>query len=221
MSPASQQEGVRETQSTLAEDRRSSEQVQIIDSSNHVVAWSIRGLRGDPISALRPAPGKTAKEQQLQRVPALGDDDEVLVSARGVEVHEQHYVVLVAAPLEVQTDTLSTVGILLLAAAPFLVAPLHRQSALVGQSLKIVEDPAAGGDRRSPAHERVEVPPTGDDCGAGFDHEPMLDKLEDSTTRTGVLPMSHELRSPLSTPTTAEVASLTGPADVARYVQTC
>src|SRR6185312_14717491 len=72
------EEGIHETQSTLAEDRRSGEQVQIVDSSNHVVAWSIRGLRADPISSLRPAPGKTAKEQ-LPRVPALGDDDEVLV----------------------------------------------------------------------------------------------------------------------------------------------
>ena len=64
------EEGVRETQSTLAEDRRSGEQVQIIDSSNHVVAWSIRGLRGDPISALRPAPGKTAKEAAATRARA-------------------------------------------------------------------------------------------------------------------------------------------------------
>jgi hypothetical protein len=99
------EEGLRETQSTLAEDRRSSEQVQIIDSTNQVVAWSARRLRGEPISALRPAPGKTAKEQ-LPRVPALGQDDEVLVSARGVEAKDQAYVVLVAEPLEVQTDTL-------------------------------------------------------------------------------------------------------------------
>ena len=66
-------------------------------------------------------PGKTAKEQ-LAQVPELGDDDdEVLVSARGVEVDKQSYVVLVVAPLEVQTDALRTVGLLLLAAAPLLV----------------------------------------------------------------------------------------------------
>jgi hypothetical protein len=81
-----EEEGIEETQSTLAEDPRSGERVQIVDSSNRVVAWSSRRVRGDPISALRPAPGKTAKEQ-LAQVPALGDDDEVLVSARGVEVH--------------------------------------------------------------------------------------------------------------------------------------
>jgi hypothetical protein len=80
-----EEEGVRETQSTLVEDRRSSEQVQIIDSADQVVAWSTRRLHTEPISALRPEPGKTAKEE-LPRVPALGEDDEVLVSARGVEV---------------------------------------------------------------------------------------------------------------------------------------
>jgi len=65
-----EEEGVRETQSTLAEDRRSSEQVQVIDSTNQVVAWSTRRLRREPISALRPAPGKTAKEQ-LANAPAF------------------------------------------------------------------------------------------------------------------------------------------------------
>jgi hypothetical protein len=42
------EEGIHETQSTLAEDRRSGEQVQIVDSSNHVVAWSIRGCAAIP-----------------------------------------------------------------------------------------------------------------------------------------------------------------------------
>ena len=55
------EEGIRETQSTLAEDPHSGEQVQIVNSSNHVVAWSTPGLRGDPISSLRPAPGKDGK----------------------------------------------------------------------------------------------------------------------------------------------------------------
>jgi hypothetical protein len=131
-----EEEGIEETQSTLAEDPRSGERVQIVDSSNRVVAWSSRRVRGDPISALRPAPGKTAKEQ-LAQVPALGDDDEVLVSARGVEVHGKPYVVLVAAALEVQTETLRTAGLLLLAAAPLLVALVAVAVwVLVGQSFE-------------------------------------------------------------------------------------
>ena len=209
------EEGIEETQSTLAEDRRSGEQVQIVDSSNRVVAWSSRRLRGDPISALRPAPGKTAKEQ-LAQVPELSDDDdEVLVSARGVEVDEQSYVVLVVAPLEVQTDTLRTVGLLLLAAAPLLVALVAVAVwVLVGQSLRTVERirrQVAEIDGRR-LHERVEVPPTGDEIAAlASTMNQMLDKLEhsDTTHRAFFSDASHELRSPLSTlVTTAEVASL-------------
>jgi signal transduction histidine kinase len=208
------EEGIRETQSTLAEDRRSGEQVQIIDHANRVVAWSSRRLRGDPISMLSPVPGKTAKEQ-LPQVPALGDDDEVLVSARGVEVHEQSYVVLVAAPLEVQTDTLRTVGLLLLAAAPLLVALVAVAVwVLIGQSLRTVERirrQVAEIDGRR-LHERVEVPPTGDEIAAlASTMNQMLDKLEhsDNTHRAFFSDASHELRSPLSTlVTTAEVASL-------------
>jgi hypothetical protein len=156
-----EEEGVAETQSTLAEDRRSAEQVQIIDEAGRVVAWTSRRLRTDPISTLRPAPGQTGKEE-LRGVPALSGDDEVLVSARGVEVDGKPYVVLVAAPLEVQTDTLRTVGLLLLAAAPLLVALVAVAVwVLVGQSLKTVERirrqvSEIDGRRLS---ERVEVPP--------------------------------------------------------------
>jgi heavy metal sensor kinase len=209
-----EEEGIEETQSTLAEDPRSGERVQIVDSSNRVVAWSSRRVRGDPISALRPAPGKTAKEQ-LAQVPALSGDDEVLVSARGVEVHGKPYVVLVAAPLEVQTETLRTVGLLLLAAAPLLVALVAVAVwVLVGQSLKTVERirrqvSEIDGRRLS---ERVEVPPTGDEIAAlASTMNEMLDKLEHSNNshRAFFSDASHELRSPLSTlVTTAEVASL-------------
>jgi heavy metal sensor kinase len=209
-----EEEGIEETQSTLAEDRRSAEQVQIIDEANRVVAWTNRRLRTDPISTLRPAPGQTAKEE-LPGVPALSGDDEVLVSARGVEVHGRPYVVLVAAPLEVQTETLRTVGLLLLAAAPLLVALVAVAVwVLVGQSLKTVERirrqvSEIDGRRLS---ERVEVPPTGDEIAAlATTMNEMLDKLEHSNNshRAFFSDASHELRSPLSTlVTTAEVASL-------------
>ncbi|MFL6047750.1 MAG: ATP-binding protein [Propionibacteriaceae bacterium] len=208
-----QEEGVKETKSTLAEDRRSAEQVQIVDDANRVVGWTIRGLRGDPISALRPAPGRTAKEE-LPGVPALGDD-EVLVSARGVELHGKRYVVLVAAPLEVQTDTMRTVGLLLLVAAPLLVALVALAVwVLVGRSLKTVERirrQVAEIDGRR-LHDRVEVPPTRDEIAAlASTMNQMLDKLEqsDNSHRAFFSDASHELRSPLSTlVTTAEVASV-------------
>jgi signal transduction histidine kinase len=209
-----QEEGIEETRSTLAEDRNSAAQVQIVDGANRVVGWSIRGLRSSPISTLRPSPGRMAKEE-LSRVPALGGDDEILVSARGVELQGERYVILVAAPLEVQTDTLRTVGLLLLAATPLLVALVAVAVwILVGRSLKTVERirrQVAEIDGRR-LHERVEVPPTGDEIAAlASTMNQMLDKLEqsDNSHRAFVSDASHELRSPLSTlVTTAEVASL-------------
>jgi signal transduction histidine kinase len=139
----------------------------------------------------------------------------VLVSARGVELHGKRYVVLVAAPLEVQTNTLRTVGLLLLAAAPLLVALVALAVwVLVGRSLKTVERirrQVAEIDGRR-LHERVEVPPTGDEIAAlASTMNQMLDKSEqsDNSHRAFFSDASHELRSPLSTlVTTAEVASL-------------
>jgi signal transduction histidine kinase len=210
-----QEEGIEETQSTLAEDPRSAEQVQIVDEANRVVGWSLPGLRSNPMSTLRPAPGRTAKKELLARVPPLGADDEILVSARGVELHGKRYVILVAAPLDVQTDTLRTVGLLLLAAAPLFVALVAVAVwILVGRSLKTVERirrQVAEIDGRR-LHERVEVPPTGDEVAAlASTMNQMLDKLEqsDNSHRAFFSDASHELRSPLSTlVTTAEVASL-------------
>jgi signal transduction histidine kinase len=142
-------------------------------------------------------------------------DDEVLVTARGVKVRDQAYVVLVAAPLEVQTDTLRTVGLLLLGAAPLLVALVAAAVwVLVGQSLQTVERirrQVAEIDGRR-LHERVEVPPTGDEIAAlAATMNQMLDRLQhsDNSHRAFFSDASHELRSPLSTlVTTAEVASL-------------
>jgi signal transduction histidine kinase len=209
-------EGVADTQSTLADDRSRAEQVQVVDDANRVVAWTKRQLRNDPIATLRPGPGQTARAE-LPRAPALGEDDEVLVSARGVEVNQKPYVVLVAAPLEVQTETLRTVGLLLLVGAPLLVGLVAVAVwILVGRSLQSVER-----IRRQVAeidghrlHERVEVPPTGDEIAAlASTMNRMLDKLEHSNNshRAFFSDASHELRSPLSTlVTTAEVASMDG-----------
>jgi signal transduction histidine kinase len=123
--------------------------------------------------------------------------------------------VLVAAPLEVQTSTLRTVGLLLLGAAPLLVALVAAAVwVLVGRSLQTVERirrQVAEIDGRR-LHERVEVPPTGDEIAAlAATMNQMLDRLEhsDHSHRAFFSDASHELRSPLSTlVTTAEVASL-------------
>jgi signal transduction histidine kinase len=85
---------------------------------------------------------------------------------------------------------------------------------LVGQSLQTVERirrQVAEIDGRR-LHERVEVPPTGDEIAAlAATMNQMLDRLQhsDNSHRAFFSDASHELRSPLSTlVTTAEVASL-------------
>ena len=140
-------------------------------------------------------------------------------------MRDKRYVVLVAAPLEVHTDTMRTVGLLLLAAAPLLVALVAVAVwVLVGRSLKTVER-----IRRQVAEidgrrllERVEVPPTGDEIAAlASTMNQMLDKLEqsDNSHRAFFSDASHELRSPLSTlVTTAEGRASTR---AARLGSTC
>lgn len=208
------EQGVEETQQTLDEDRRSDERVQILDAAGRVVAWTDRRLTGQPMSRLRPAPGHGAVEQ-LPELPQLGDTDEVLVAGRGVEAAGRAYVVLVALPIQLETQTVSTVALLLLAGAPLLVGLVAIAVwVLVGRSLATVE-----GIRRQVAEidarrlgERVDVPATHDEVAAlASTMNQMLDKLErsDRSQRAFFSDASHELRSPLSTVvTTAEVASL-------------
>lgn len=208
------EQGVSETQATAAEDRRGGEQVQVVDATGKVVIFTDRRLRGRPISILRPPPGRSANEE-LPTLAALGDTDEFLVAARGVAVQGQEYTVLVAAPIQVQVDTVRRVGLFLLAAAPLLVALVSAAVwVLVGRSLGTVErirQQVAEIDARR-LNDRVEVPPTADEVAAlATTMNVMLDRLElsDRSQRVFFSDASHELRSPLSTlVTTAEVASL-------------
>lgn len=209
-----EEQGVAETRVTLTEDRRGGEQVQIVDSSGRVVAATDRRLAGTPMSGLRPAPGQTQSEE-VATLAALGDTDEYLIAARGASVRDQALVVLVAAPIQVQADTVRTVALFLLGAAPLLVALVAAAVwALVGRSLQAVDRirrQVAEIDARR-LDERVEVPPTGDEVAAlAATMNRMLDRLElsDRSQRAFFSDASHELRSPLSTlVTTAEVASL-------------
>lgn len=209
-----QEQGVAETQATVTEDRRGAEQIQVLDPTGRVVVSTDRRLRVRPLSALRPPPGQSASEE-IPTLEPLGDTDEYLVSARGVEKEGRAYVVLAAAPVQIQTDTVRTVGLFLLAGTPPLVALVAvAVSMLVGRSLQTVDR-----IRRQVAEinaqrldDRVEVPPTGDEIAAlAATMNTMLDRLEhaDRSQRDFFSDASHELRSPLSTLiTTSEVASV-------------
>lgn len=208
-----EEQGVAETQKTVLEDRRGGEQIQVLDPDGRVVVASDRRLRTAPMSGLRPGPGATASEK-IPQVAALGDTDEFLVAARGIALEDRPYVVLAAVPVQVQTDTVRTVAVFLLAGTPPLVAlVVVAVWLLVGRSLQAVDrirrQVAAIDAQRLGT--RVEVPATADELAElASTMNAMLDKLElsDRSQRAFFSDASHELRSPLSTlVTTAEVAS--------------
>lgn len=206
-------EELEDARSTLREDRRGNEVIQVLDSRGLVVLSTNRRL-SEPISGLRPSPGRSARET-IPRLAALNDDDEQLIAARGIKIEGKASVVLVSVPIQVQADSVQTVAWLLLAASPLAVGLVAAAVwILVGRSLRTVDrirQQVAEIDAQR-LHDRVGVPGTADEIAAlATTMNQMLDKVEasDQGQRAFFSDASHELRSPLSTlVTTAEVASL-------------
>lgn len=207
------EQGVTSAQETIDDDRRPGEILQLLRADGQVVASSESRLAGGAITALLPAPGVTA-HAELDLVPELRDADDYLVAARGVTVGGADYVVLVASPVQVQSDTVRTVSLFLLGATPaILVLVGIAVWVLVGRSLATVERIRSQVDVIDTQHlaDRVDVPPTEDEITRlAVTMNTMLGRLEasDGALRAFFSDASHELRSPLATlVTTAEVAA--------------
>jgi signal transduction histidine kinase len=206
------EQGVGEARQNLRDSNRPGEDAQVLDSAGRVVAASDDRLTA-PLSMLRPGPGQSA-DLVLQDLPALGDTDDYLVGAVGVLIDGEPFVVQVAAPVQVQTNTIQTVALFVLGAIPLILVLVGVSVwALVGRSLLSVErirQQVATIDSQRLA-ERVEVPPTGDEIASlATTMNTMLGRLDasDQAQKAFFSDASHELRSPLSTlVTTAEVAS--------------
>ncbi|MBT1004007.1 HAMP domain-containing histidine kinase [Paenarthrobacter sp. DKR-5] len=190
--------------------------VQILDSGGHVVHASEPALASRPLSLLRPAPGTTAA-QQLANAGALGAGEDYYVVAVGVSSGSQQYVVLAAQNVQVKSDTLRTVALFLLLAAPFLLLIVGVSVwYFVGRSLRQVELIRAQVEQVSPGSlgSRVGVPPTRDELQAlAVTMNAMLERIEaaDVRQRQFLSHASHELRSPLTSLRTGlEVASSEG-----------
>lgn len=182
---------------------RPGQYIQILDSNGSVFAASVAATAARPITTLRPK----AEQTLFERVSGLESlfDDELFVVATGVAEDEKLYTVAVAATVQVQSETVTTVAWFMLGAAPLLLAGVgFGVWTLVGRSLRQVErirGQVAGINARR-LDGRVEVPQTADEIQAlALTMNMMLDRLQasDLEQRRFVSDASHELRSPLAT----------------------
>jgi signal transduction histidine kinase len=187
----------------LVENTRPTQLIQVVDEKNRVVASSSPRDNELPLSPVRPAAG-TSIRSQVGEMPLLDDDHPYLIVARGADNEEHHYTVLVAASLEAQRDTVTTVTSYLLIGFPLLLVLVGAAMwVLVGRALRPVEQ------IRSRVHgigveqlaERVPVPTTDDEIARlAVTMNQMLDRLQSGqeTQRRFVADASHELRSPIA-----------------------
>jgi signal transduction histidine kinase len=188
----------------IASTAHTGQYVQILAPGGAVFAASVPAAKAAPLTSLRPAAGQTLT-QDLSGLRSLRDDDDFLIVATGVSVGGRLYTVVVAATVQVQADTVSTVAWFILGATPLLLAVVGVSVwVLVGRSLRQVErirGQVAGISARS-LDERVDVPPTSDEIQSLAETmNMMLGRLQasDQEQRRFVSDASHELRSPLAT----------------------
>lgn len=182
----------------------SGQYVQIISPQGAVAASSEKSANTTVLSELRPGPGQTLS-QTVSSLESIGDTDEFLIVATGVQSSLGTYTVVVASTVQVQADTVSTVAWFMLGATPLLLTVVGLSVwFLVGRSLRQVERIRWQVARinASRLNERVEVPATNDEIHQlALTMNTMLDRLQasDGEQRRFVSDASHELRSPLAT----------------------
>lgn len=192
-----------DAQQHLVDTARPGQYVQILHPDGSVAAASAPAVSRTAMTSLKPLPGEviTQRVSDLQ----LARDTDFLLVAMGSEVRGKSYVVAVAANVEAQTRTVTTVAWFILGAAPLLLLAVGLGVwLLVGRSLRQVEKIRGQVARINSRmlNERVHVPPTSDEIEAlARTMNAMLDRLEqaDREHRRFVSDASHELRSPLAT----------------------
>ena len=178
--------------------------VQVLDRSGRVVASSERRLDQRAVTNLRPATGQVDVAQAADLPGEVGEPHAMVV--QGVaDPSGAEYVVVVASPLNIETDTVQTATVLLaVGSAALLVLLLVLIRRVLQQALAPVERIRAQVSQISQVRGRgtLTVPPTGDEIARLAETmNDMLTRLEraDASTRRFVSDASHELRSPLAT----------------------
>ncbi len=187
----------------LIENTRSTQLIQVVDQSNHVIASSTPRAGEVPLSAERPPWGATVTSE-VGEMPLLDDDHDHLIVARGTEFQGSRFTVIVASSLETQRQTVTTVTTYLLIGYPLLLGLVGVATwVLVGRALRPVEQirTRVHGIGVEQLADRVPVPAADDEIARlAVTMNEMLDRLQSGQDmqRRFVADASHELRSPIA-----------------------
>ncbi|WP_341925007.1 HAMP domain-containing sensor histidine kinase [Nocardioides psychrotolerans] len=178
--------------------------VQVVNVDRTVVAASSSVTGEPPVVALFPEPGDVVTLTSA-RLP-IGEGEDFVVVAEGVDGPDGPMVVLAAQSLETVQESTAIVGRLLAFGSPLvLLAVALTMYWLTGRALAPVEAmrrQVATIDGTATLAARVPVPPGGDEITRlARTMNSMLDRLQNAadTQRRFVGDASHELRSPLAT----------------------
>lgn len=207
-----QQSGLERTDLEVTADLAHGERIQLLTPAGVVVQSSDPRLTSPMVPGLLPSVGDS-DSQHIPQIPALDTDEDVLVVAYGFHSPGRNLVVQIGRPVQIQSDTIRTVGWFLLGGGPLLLGVVAVATwVLVGRSLRTVDriTTQVGRIGGRSLDERIEVPTTADE----IEHlartmNSMLDRLQasDRAQKAFVSDASHELRSPLSTlRVTSEIA---------------
>ena len=211
---------------TLATDlTHKGQEVQIVTSKDRVIAAAHEEYLEHSLVKTPSAPGQTISYPAgSPHVNAL--DDDPVVTSVGFVSGGKAYAVNVMAEVDVQKQSVRTVGLYLLTGIPVLLFVVGWLTwLLVGRALHEVEHIREQVDRvrRSRLSQRIDVPPTADEIARlATTMNAMLTRLEesDAAQRRFASDASHELRSPLATlNATLEIAIADNSGDTWRDMQ--
>ncbi len=207
-------DGVEELATVLVDTTRTEQVIQVVDSSDQVVAASTPRAQSQPLTTIRPTTG-TVVPLQTSRIALLDRDSSFVVVVTSVDRAGASYRVIVAESIRAQQNSVGTVLFLLLLGVPVMLALVGLASwSLVGRALRPVERIRAQVARigsTGKLDERVPQPATHDEVARLAETmNDMLGTLESTRNaqRRFIADAGHELRSP--------VASIAAVLDVSR-----